>query len=159
MQATPEGGGRAGYDGHERSKGAKVHAAVDTLGHLPALHVTPADVQDRDRVAALAEAVREATGDPVEPADVDRGYTGPEAELAAADPGIDLAAVELPEATRGFVLLPRRWVVERSFGGAARSRRLAKDYERLTETLGGMHYVAFSLLMQRKAAPLFCWSS
>ena len=159
MQSTPESGGRAGYDGHKRRKGSKVHAAVDTLGHLLALHVTPADVQDRDRVAALAEAVQEVTGDSVELAYVDQGYTGEEAEVAAADEGIDLEVVKLPEAKRGFVLLPRRWVVERSFGWAARFRRLAKDYERLTETLEGMHYVAFSLLMLRKAAPHFCWSS
>ena len=67
--------------------------------------------------------------------------------------------VKLPEAKRGFVLLPRRWVVERSFGWAARFRRLARDYERLTETLEGMHYLAFSLLMLRQAEPHFCWSS
>ena len=159
MQSTPESGGRAGYDGAKRKKGSKVHVAVDTLGHLLALHVTPADVQDRDRVAALAEAVQEATGDSIELAYVDQGYTGADAEIAAADEGIDLEVVKLPEAKRGFVLLPRRWVVERSLGWAARFRRLAKDYERLTETLEGMHYVAFSFLMLRRAAPLFCWSS
>jgi transposase len=159
VRSTPESGRRAGYDGHKRTKGSKVHAAVDTLGHLLALHVTPADVQDRDRVAALAEAVQEATADSVELAYVDQGYTGPDAEIAAADEGIDLAVVKLPEAKRGFVLLPRRWVVERSFGWAARFRRLAKDYERMTETLEGMHDVAFSLLMLQKAAPLFVWSS
>jgi transposase len=159
VRSTPESGARAGYDGHKRIKGSKAHAAVDALGHLLAPHVTPADVQDRDRVAARAEAVQEATGDSVELAYVDRGYTGPDAEVAAADGGIDLEVVKLPEAKRGFVLLPRRWVVERSFGRAARFRRLARDYERLTETLEGMHYVAFSLLMLRKAEPLFCWSS
>jgi transposase len=159
LQSTPESGARAGYDGHKRKKGSKVHAAVDTLGHLLALHVTPADVQDRDRAAALAEAVQEATGDSVELAYVDQGYTGPDAEIAAADEGIELEVVKLPEAKRGFVLLPRRWVVERSFGWAARFRRLAKDYERLTETLEGMHYVAFSFLMLQKAAPLLCGSS
>ena len=159
MRSTPESGHRAGYDGAKRRKGSKVHVAVDTLGNLLALHVTPADVADRDRVAALAEAVQEATGDSAELAYVDQGYTGPEAEIAAADEGIDLAVVKLPEAKRGFVLLPRRWVVGRSFGWAARFRRLARDYERLTETLEGMHYLAFSLLMLRKAEPLFCWSS
>jgi transposase len=159
VRSTPESGGRAGYDGHKRTKGSKVHAAVDTLGHLLALHVTPADMQDRERVAALAEAVQEATGDSVDLAYVDQGYTGPGAEIAAADEGIDLEVVKLPEAKRGFVLLPRRWVVERSFGWAARFRRLAKDYERLTETLEGMHYIGFSLLMLHKAAPLFEWSS
>jgi transposase len=67
--------------------------------------------------------------------------------------------VKLAEAKRGFVLLPRRWVEERSFGWAARFRRPAKDYERLTGTLEGMHYVAFGLLMLREAEPIFCWSS
>jgi transposase len=159
VRSTPESGKRAGYDGHKRTRGSKVHVAVDTLGHLLAPHVTPADVQDRERVAALAEAVQEATGDSVDLAYVDQGYTGPDAEIAAADEGIDLEVVKSPEAKRGFVLLPRRWVVERSLGWAARFRRLAKDYERLTETLEGMHYVAFSLLMLQKAAPLFVWSS
>jgi transposase len=159
LQSTPESGGRAGYEGAKRKKGSKVHAAVDTLGHLLALHVTPADQQDRDRVAALAEAVQEVTGDSVELAYVDQGYTGPDAEIAAADEGIELEVVKLPEAKRGFVLLPRRWVVERSFGWAARFRRLAKDYERLTQTLEGMYYIAFSFLMLQKAAPLCCWSS
>ena len=123
------------------------------------MHVTPADVQDRDRVAALAEAVQEATGDSVELAYVDQGYTGADAEIAAADEGIDLEVVKLADAKRGFVLPPRRWVVERSLAWAARFRRLAKDYERLTATLEGMHYVAFSILMLRRAAPHFCWSS
>ena len=159
MQSTPESGARAGYDGYKRKKGSKVHMAVDTLGYLLALHVTPADVQDRDRVAALAEAVQEATGDSVELAYVDQGFTGPDAEIAAADEGIDPVVVKLPEAKRGFVLLLRRWVVERSFGWAARFRRLARDYERLTETLEGIHYVAFCLLMLSKAAPHFFWSS
>jgi len=95
-------------------------------------------VRDRDRVAALAEAVQGATGDSVELAYADQGDTGPDAEVAAADQGIDLEVVKLPEAKRGFVLLPRRWVVGRPFGWAARFRRPAKDYERLTETPEGM---------------------
>lgn len=159
IQSTPESGGRAGYDGYKRKKGSKVHAAVDTLGHLLALHVTPANEQDRAQVEILAEAVQEVTGESVELAYVDQGYTGEEAFDAAAGHGIILDVVKLPEAKRGFVLLPRRWVVERSFGWAARFRRLAKDYERLSETLVGLHYVAFSLLMLHKAAPLFVWSS
>src|SRR5262245_42587475 len=71
LQPAPESGGRAGYDGHKRRQGSKVHMAVDTLGHSLALHVTPADEQERDQVAVLAEAVREATGESVELADVD----------------------------------------------------------------------------------------
>jgi transposase len=159
IQSTPESGGRAGYDGHKRRRGSKVHMAVDTLGHLLALHVTPADEQERAQVEVLAEAVQEATGAAVELAYVDQGYTGEEPFDAAAGHGIILEVVKLPEAKRGFVLLPRRWVVERSFGWMARFRRLARDYERLSETLAGLHYVAFSLLMLHKAAPLFHWSS
>ena len=124
-----------------------------------ALHVTPANEQDRSQVSQLAKAVQEATGESVELAYVDQGYTGEETAVSAAEHGIRLEVVKLAEAKRGFVLLPRRWVVERSFGWAARFRRLAKDYERLTETLVGLHYVAFSLLMLQRAAPLFEWSS
>lgn len=87
-QSTPESGSRAGYDGYKRKKGSKVHIAVDTLGHLLALHVTPADAQDREQVAVLAEAVQEATGQTVEVAFVDQGYTGTAAADAAAAQGI-----------------------------------------------------------------------
>jgi transposase len=159
MQSTPESGARAGYDGYKRRKGSKVHAVVDTLGHLLALHVTPADEQDREQVAALAEAVQEATGESVELAYVDQGYTGEQADAEASEHGIALEVVKLAEARRGFVLLPRRWVVERSFGWMARFRRLARDYERLSETLEGLHYVAFATLMLHKAVPHFAWSS
>jgi len=106
LQSTPESGARAGYDGAKRRKGAKVHAAVDTLGHLLALHVTPADAH-----------------------------------------GLRLEVIKHTEAKRGFILLPRRWVVERSFAWAPRFRRLTRDYERLAETLAAYHYLAFACLM------------
>ena len=128
---------------------------MDTLGHVLALHVTAANEPDRAQVGILAEQVQEVTGKSVDLAYVDQGYTGKK----AAEHGIQLGVVKLAEAKRGFVLMPRRWVVERSFGWAARFRRLARDYERLTETLKGVHYVAFVLLMLHKAAPQFCWSS
>jgi transposase len=95
----------------------------------------------------------------VEWAYVDRSDTGDDPEGDAASYGIHPEVVRLPEAEKGFVLLPRRWVVERSFGWMARFRRLARDYERLACTLEGLHYVAFSFLMLHKAAPQFCWSS
>jgi transposase len=133
VQSTPESGARAGYDGHKRRKGSKVHAAVDTLGHLLALHVTPANEQERDQVAVLAAAVQEATGESVEVAFVDRGYTGAEPAAEAEARGIRLEVIKLPEAKRGFVLLPRRWVVERSFAWLHNFRRLRTRYERLDE--------------------------
>lgn len=154
LQSSPESGGRAGYDGHKKRKGSKVHAAVDTLGHLLALTVTPASEQERTQVAALAEAVQEATDERVEIAFVDQGYTGEDAAEAAAERGIRLEVVRLPGAKRGFVLLPRRWVVERSFAWAARFRRLARDYERLADTLKGLHLLAFTVLLLRRFATL-----
>jgi transposase len=147
LQSTPESGGRAGYDGAKRKKGSKVHMAVDTLGHLLALHVTAADEQDREQVGRLAKAVQKETGKSVELAYVDQGYTGDRPAEAAAEQKIELSVVKLPEAKRGFVLLPRRWVVERSFAWLTRFRRLAKDYERLASTLKGMHLAAFAIVM------------
>jgi DDE family transposase len=122
MPSTPESGARAGYDGHKRRKGSKVPAAVDTLGQLLALQVTPANEQDRAQVGRLVAAAAEATG-------------------------IELQVVKLPAARQGFVLLPRRWVVERSFAWASRFRRLARDYERLPTMLAGLHFAAFACLM------------
>jgi transposase len=150
LQSSPESGGRAGYDGHKRRKGSKVHLAVDTMGQLLALMVTPANEQDRAQVGALAEQIQEATGDAVEIAFVDQGYTGAQAAADARAHGIRLEVVKLPTAKRGFVLLPRRWVVERSFAWMARFRRLARDYERLSQTLVGLHFVAFAILMAHR---------
>src|ERR1044071_3706587 len=150
LQSTPESGSRAEYDGAKRRKGSKTHMAVDTLGNLLALHVTPANEQDRAQVGQLAEAVQEVTGETVEVAFVDQGYTGETAAQEAEAQGIRLEVVKLEEAKRGFVLLPRRWVVERSFGWVARFRRLSRDYERLQETLGGLHFVVFASLMLLK---------
>jgi transposase len=150
LQSTPESGARAGYDGHKKRKGSKTHIAVDTLGHLLALLVTPANEQERAQVAELAEAVQEVTGDTVELAYVDQGYTGDQPAADAAAHGIRLEVVKHTEAKRGFVLLPRRWVVERDFAWAARFRRLARDYERLPETLAGLHFVAFACLMLQR---------
>ena len=154
IQSTPESGSEAGYDGHKRRKGRKTHMAVDTLGHLLALLVTPANAQERAQVGELAAQVQQITGQHVEVAFVDPGYTGTDAEQAAQAQGIRLEVVKLPDAKKGFVLLPRRWVVERSFAWAARFRRLARDYERLDTTLRAMHFVVFAILMLVRAAPL-----
>jgi transposase len=147
LQSTPESGHRAAYDGAKRKTGSKVHIAVDTLGHLLALRVTSADQQDRAQVKKLARDVQKVTNRSVELAFVDQGYTGEQPAADARKHGIELSVVKLPEAKRGFVLLPRRWVVERSFAWAARFRRLAKDYERLPTTLAGLHLVVFACLM------------
>lgn len=154
LRSTPESGSRAGYDGAKRKKGSKIHIAVDTLGHLLAAHVTPATEQDRAQVGRLAQAVQGATGASVELAYVDQGYTGNQPAQDAAQHGLRLEVVKLAEARRGFVLLPRRWVVERSFAWATRFRRLARDYERLPITARGLHFIAFACLMLSKATTL-----
>ncbi len=153
LRSTPESRSRGGYDGAKRKKGSKVHAAVDTLGHLLALRLTPASEQEREYVGKLAEAaVQEATGESVQRAYVDQGYTGERAAEEAEAHGMRLEVVKHEQTKRGFVLLPRRWVVERDFAWASRFRRLAKDYERLPTTLAGLHFVAFACLFLQQAA-------
>jgi transposase len=159
LQSTPESGERAGYDGAKRKRGSKTHMAVDTLGYLLTLFVTPANEQDRAQVAQLARDVQEVTGEAVELAFVDQGYTGEQPTEDAAQHGMQLEVVKLPEAKKGFVLLPRRWVVERSFAWAARFRRLARDYERLPETLEGLHYLVFAILMLKRFVELIAQSA
>jgi transposase len=150
LQSSPESGRRAGYDGAKKRKGSKVHVAVDTLGHLLALKVTAANEQDRQQVGALCARMQEVTGSTVEVAFVDQGYTGERAIRDAAEQNVQLEVVKHTEAKRGFVLLPRRWVIERTFGWMARFRRLSRDYERFAKTLASWHWlVAVSLMMRQ----------
>jgi transposase len=147
LQSTPESGARAGSSGAQRRTGSKGHTAVDTLGYLLALAVTPASDDERTQVATLAAEVQAVTGEHVELAYVDQGSTGDEVAAVAAAQGIRLEVIKLPEAKRGFVLLPKRWIVERRFAWTARFRRLARDDERLPSVLAGLHVLAFACLM------------
>jgi transposase len=155
LQSTPESGDRAGYSGHKRRKGSKIHAAVDTLGYPLALTVTPASEDERTQVEALTAQVQAVTGEHIEIAYVDQGYTGPDPLASAAQHGIELVVVKTPQAKRGFVLLPKRWVVERSFAWMSRARRLARDCERLPQVLMGLHFLAFACLMLHQLIHLF----
>ena len=150
LQSTPESGERAGYDGAKKKNGSKVHIAVDTLGNLLALKVTAGNEQERAQVAELAGKLQEVTGGTVEKAFVDQGYTGENAAQQASAHGIVLEVVKHTEAKKGFVLLPRRWVVERTFGWLGRFRRLTRDYERLAEVLAGWHWLAFLVLLLKQ---------
>jgi transposase len=147
LQSSCESGPRAGYDGYRRRKGSKVHVAVDTLGHLLALKVTAANEQERAQVGELLRDVQQATGENVKVAFVDQGYTGVRPAAQSVEHGVNLKVIKLSEARRGFVLLPRRWVVERTFAWQARFRRLARDYERLPGTLASFHWLASVFLM------------
>src|SRR5262249_9206582 len=128
--------------------------AVDMLGQLLAAHVTAANEQARSQVSALAAKVQEVTGDAGAMAFVDQGYTGAQAAQDAETHHMPLAVVKLPEAKQGCVLLPKRWVVDRSNAWAARFRRLARDYARWAETLAGLPLVAFAILMLKRFVEL-----
>jgi len=154
LQSTCESGPRAGYDGYKRKRGSEVHMAVDTLGNLLAVHVTPANEQEHAQVAELARQVQYVTGQTVKLAFADQGYTGEAVAQAVREEGIELQAIKLPEAKKGFVLLPRRQVVVCSVGRLNRFRRLARDYERLPETLAGLHFVVFAMLMLAHVTPI-----
>ena len=147
VRSTPESGARAGYDGHKKTQGSKVHLATDTLGNPVALTVSAADEQERDYVDELSDKTQIATGNTVEKAYVDQGYTGERPAAAAQRHGIELEVVRLEGVKGGFVLLPKRWVIERTYAWAARFRRLARDYERLEKILAGAHVVAFTMLL------------
>ncbi len=95
----------------------------------------------------LVGQVQKATAQNVQVAYADQGYSGDEPSADAAEHGVRLVVVKLEEAKRGFVLLPKRWVIERSFAWAARFRRLARDYERLPSSVAGLHWLAFLILM------------
>lgn len=154
LRSTPESGARAGYDGAKRKKGSKLHMAVDTFCHLLALHVMPANRDDRAEVGRLAAAIQEVTDESFELAYVDQDYTGERPAEAAGAHGIALEVVKLPEVKRSLILLPRRWVVEPSFVRATRYRRFGKDYERYASTLASPHAIAFACFMLRNAAIL-----
>jgi transposase len=153
LRSTPESGQRAGYDGHKRTNGSKVHTATDTMGNPLALEISPADEQDRAHVGELSEKTQIATENSVEKAFVDQGYTGKPAEEAAKEHGIELEVVKVEGVKGGFVLLPRRWVVERTNAWAARFRRLTRDYERLEKVLAGSHFAAFGILLVQRLLP------
>jgi transposase len=102
LQSTPESDARAGYDEAKRRKGSKVHAAVDTLGRLLALQVTPANEQDRAKVGELVPQVQELTGDHIQLAYVDQGYTGEAAAEAAEQHGLQMEVVKHTQAKRGL---------------------------------------------------------
>lgn len=105
----------------------------------PCIIITAANEQERDQVGQLAEKISELTNGQVNLACVDQGDTGERAADAADEHEIELEVVKHTEAQKGFVLLPRRWVVEQTFGWLGRHRRLVRDYERLAETLAGYH--------------------
>jgi transposase len=150
---TTEAGGAKGYDAGKKTKGRKRHIPVDTLGLPITCQVTTADIQDRDALPPLLAAVS-AKSPWVELAFVDGGYAGDETQRAAYEASrIRLSVVKRTDReVKGFIVLPKRWIVERTLGWANRARRLAKDFEALATSSQAWFMLAMSFLLVRRIA-------
>jgi putative transposase len=152
MKTTEEGAGSTGYDAHKNVKGRKRHLLVDTLGLPLSIYVTPADVQDRVGARLLLAGLG-----PLVPRLkkiwADGAYSGKElAKWCEEQGGWELEVVERDKEAKGFEVLPKRWIVERTFGWLRRDRRLAKDYERKVQTSETLIEVAIIRLILRRLA-------
>lgn len=150
---TTEAGGERGYDAGKKVKGRKRHLAVDTLGLPIKCQVTAASVQDRDALPSLLAAVSRKSPW-VKLAFVDGGYAGDETGRAAFEASrIRISVIRRTDrAVKGFIVLPKRWIVERTFGWLNRARRLAKDFDKLTTTSQAWFMLAVASLLVRRIA-------
>lgn len=149
---TSEGGTERGFDAGKKITGRKRHTLVDTLGLVFKVIVTAGNVQDRDGAKTLLKAIGAET-DLVKRLELiwaDGGYRGELISWVEETLGWKLEIVEKPKDQSGFQVLPKRWIVERTFAWLVRQRRLARDYERLPETSESFIYVAMIRLMLRK---------
>jgi putative transposase len=141
--------GESGYDAAKKIKGRKRHIVVDTLGLLLMVMVLPANIQDRDAARPLLAKVF-GTYASLRCLWADGGYAGTLVDWVQRVSRCALQLVRRPAAARGFSLLPRRWVVERTFAWLGRYRRLNRDYERRADVAEGMVYLAMTRLMLRR---------
>lgn len=150
---TTEAGGPRGFDAAKKIKGRKRQLAVDTLGLPIDCQITTADVQDRDALAPLLRDVHRKSPF-VTRAFVDGGYAGDAAQRAAfAASRITITVVKRTDKQiKGFIVLPKRWVVERTFGWLNRARRLAKDFEATTQSARAWLLTAIAFLLIRRLA-------
>jgi putative transposase len=151
---TSEGGRECGFDAGKKVTGRKRHVLVDTLGLLMRVVVTSGNVQDRDGAKLVLEglAKNEELVKRLELIWADGGYQGALVAWVEETFGWKLEIVKKKEGQTGFQILPKRWVVERTFGWLVRQRRLARDYERLPETSEAFIYIAMIRLMLRRLA-------
>lgn len=152
---TTEAGGPRGFDAAKKIKGRKRQIAVDTLGLPIECQITTADIQDRDALAPLLRDVHRKSPW-VEICFADSGYAGDEAQRAAFEASrIAITIVKRTDKEiRGFVVLPKRWVVERTLGWINRARRLAKDFETTIESSRAWLLIALAFLLMRRLARL-----
>lgn len=130
---TTEVGGERGYDAGKKVKGRKRHIVVDTLGHLVEVVVHAANIQDRDGAKLVFAKLSQATKDSLCKLWADGGYAGALVDWVREHLDAVLEIVSRDPGQSGFHVLPRRWVVERTFAWFGRYRRLSKDYEKLTD--------------------------
>jgi putative transposase len=143
--------GERGYDAGEKVNGRKRHILVDTLGLLLTVMVTAAGVQDRDGARLLLNRLP-GSCKKLRKIWVDGGYSGRLVEWVAEQFKFRLAVVLRPKETNKFVLLPRRWVVERTFSWLNHSRRMSKSYERPCRTDEAWVYLAMTRIMLERMA-------
>ena len=150
---TTEAGGPRGFDADKKVKGRKRHLAVDTIGLPIKCQITTADVQDRDALAPLLKAVH-CKSPWVKMSFVDGGYQGDEAQRAAFEASrISITVVKRTDKeVKGFIVLPKRWVVERTLGWINRARRLSKDFEATIESALAWLQLALAFLLMRRLA-------
>jgi transposase len=141
-----------GYDAGKKLKGRKIHALVDTEGLPMRVVVHSAAVQDRDGAALVLDRIR-ARFPWLELVWADGGYNAHQVEAAVAKvPTLRMEIVKRTDDMKGFVVLPRRWVIERTFAWFGRNRRLAKDFENLAETLVAFVAIASIQIAVRRLA-------
>ena len=145
--------GVRGYDVGKKIKGRKRHIVVDTIGNLLEVVVHTADIQDRDGAKLGLEKLSQQTRASLEKLWADGGYQGKLIDWVKDNLDITLEIVSRDPGVKGFQLLPRRWVVERTFSWFDRYRRLSKDYERSTESSEAMVYIASIHTMLKRLAP------
>jgi transposase len=149
---TTESGGIAGYDAGKKIKGRKRHIVVDTLGLMVGLVVHSADIQDRDgAVVALKTVLRRWPW--LRHIFADGGYAGPKLQAALRKVAkFTLQIVKRTDKAKGFEVLPRRWVVERTFAWLGRCRRLAKDWEKSIASAEAWMLIAHIRILTRRLA-------
>jgi transposase len=149
---TTESGGPRGFDAGKKIKGRKRHILTDTEGHLVGLLVHPADIQDRDGAVAVLSSIRKLYPW-LRHIFADGAYAGDKLKAALAELGRwTLEIIKRRDTAKGFELLPRRWVVERTFAWLGRCRRLAKDFEATIESAVAWTFVAHIRLLTRRLA-------
>jgi transposase len=149
---TCEAGGPRGFDAGKKVKGRKRHVVTDTEGHLVGVQVHAADVQDRDGAVGVIASIRRLYPW-LRHLFADGGYAGEKLTAALEPLGTwTIEIVKRSDAAKGFVLLPRRWVVERTFAWLNRNRRLAKDFEALISTAATWVMIASVKLIMRRLA-------